>query len=214
MGSNLPKNIRYTEDHAGISSFNRLFGRCNRKCCSCAVRTREDPSARPQQCWEVQRPSGLCCADCPQRRHTWHVQWHGSHVLAVCDSAHLLAPSILIDILRICRHVTWNGGYFACIFSVRAALPKANVNQCFTCIGQTRLAFTDGRSRCRLKVPNCGITCYRRPSPPKWQHLHTDCDVIHSGSIGGFVGTVMNTPCKLSLCLLTMMPIQAHPCNQ
>lgn len=26
------------------------------------------------------------------------------------------------------RHVTWNGGYFSCIFSVRAALPKAEVS--------------------------------------------------------------------------------------
>lgn len=50
------------------------------------------------------------------------------------------------------RHVTWNGGYFSCIFSVRAALPKAE---------------------------------------SKGAELRNN---LISGTIGGFVGTVMNTP--------------------
>ncbi|PFH47428.1 hypothetical protein AMATHDRAFT_67729 [Amanita thiersii Skay4041] len=50
------------------------------------------------------------------------------------------------------RHVIWNGGYFGCIFQVRAMLPKAETPQ-----GQLMNNFI-------------------------------------SGSIGGFAGTVLNTP--------------------
>lgn len=50
------------------------------------------------------------------------------------------------------RHVLWNGGYFGCIFQVRALMPKAE---------------------------------------SKAQELRNN---FISGSIGGFVGTAMNTP--------------------
>jgi len=50
------------------------------------------------------------------------------------------------------RHVTWNGGYFGCIFQIRALLPKAET-----------------------------------PSG-------TLINNLISGTIGGFVGTVLNTP--------------------
>lgn len=50
------------------------------------------------------------------------------------------------------RHVTWNGGYFGCIFQVRALLPKAE--------SSSGLLFNN----------------------------------FVSGAVGGFVGTVLNTP--------------------
>jgi solute carrier family 25 2-oxodicarboxylate transporter 21 len=50
------------------------------------------------------------------------------------------------------RHVLWNGGYFGCIFQVRALMPKA-----------------EGKA----------------------QELRNN---FISGSIGGFVGTALNTP--------------------
>lgn len=53
------------------------------------------------------------------------------------------------------RHVLWNGGYFGCIFQVRALMPKAE---------------------------------------SKGQELRNN---FISGSIGGFVGTALNTPCDV-----------------
>ena len=50
------------------------------------------------------------------------------------------------------RHVLWNGGYFGCIFQVRALMPKAE---------------------------------------SKGQELRNN---FISGSVGGFVGTAINTP--------------------
>ncbi|KAI0920285.1 hypothetical protein AcW1_002069 [Taiwanofungus camphoratus] len=50
------------------------------------------------------------------------------------------------------RHLWWNGGYFGCIFQVRALLPKAETSQ---------------------------------------QRLRND---LIAGTVGGFVGTAINTP--------------------
>lgn len=60
----------------------------------------------------------------------------------------------------LCRHITWNAGYFGCIQGVRAALPPVG---------------TDPATGKKIKS----------------QELRNS---ILAGSIGGFVGTVLNTP--------------------
>lgn len=71
------------------------------------------------------------------------------------------------------RHVVWNGGYFGCIFQVRALLPKAEVQASFP------------------RGFGAELTHSLQTKPAELFNNFL------SGMVGGFVGTALNTPCAL-----------------
>jgi solute carrier family 25 (mitochondrial 2-oxodicarboxylate transporter), member 21 len=79
--------------------------------------------------------------------------------------------SVLIFLGYHHRHFWWNGGFFGSIYQVRALLPKADV-------------------RCVLNCQIVQILNTRDIQSPQAQLMNN----FISGSIGGFVGTAMNTP--------------------
>jgi hypothetical protein len=66
--------------------------------------------------------------------------------------------------------VWWNGGYFGSIYQVKALMPKAEVHSLFVAIEKHRSPF--------------------REQTPQAQLMNN----FLSGAVGGFVGTVLNTP--------------------
>lgn len=68
------------------------------------------------------------------------------------------------------RHFWWNGGYFGSIFQVRAMMPKAEVYR-FSCIIYLMLIVVGDQS-------------------PQGELFNN----FISGSVGGFIGTAVNTP--------------------
>ena len=72
-----------------------------------------------------------------------------------------------------CRHFWWNGGYFGSIYQVRAMLPKPEVS--ISC--------------CALRQRVLTIRCAARQS----NQARLVNDLI-AGTVGGLVGTVINTP--------------------
>lgn len=66
------------------------------------------------------------------------------------------------------RHWWWNGGYFGAIFAVKGLLPKAEVRRVSSC---------------------CGRIADRQTK--KGELLNN----LAAGTVGGFVGTTLNTPC-------------------
>lgn len=72
-------------------------------------------------------------------------------------------------LLVLYRHLYWNGGYFGCIFQVRALLPKAEVRH--------------------LPMPSlASVQCNAQNQQSELLNNFI------SGSVGGFAGTALNTP--------------------
>ena len=69
------------------------------------------------------------------------------------------------------RHWWWNGGYFGAIFYVKSLLPKPKVNLKHSS-GGSALTDCDPQDKTAEVVNN-----------------------LISGTVGGFVGTTLNTPC-------------------
>ena len=79
----------------------------------------------------------------------------------------------LITFFILCRfrHVYWNGGYFGCIHQVKSLLPKPDVCAVLYC-------------------PKLDLNFISFLQSPQAQLMNN----FVSGSIGGFAGTVLNTP--------------------
>jgi hypothetical protein len=89
------------------------------------------------------------------------------------------------------RHLWWNAGYFGCIFKVRSVLPKPEVGLALSYTTHILMEITFQTNKARLTN-----------------------DLI-AGTIGGFVGTALNTPYVFKLsgaCQLNNLALQFR-CN-
>jgi solute carrier family 25 (mitochondrial 2-oxodicarboxylate transporter), member 21 len=83
------------------------------------------------------------------------------------------SPRSSIDIILIYpRHFWWNGGFFGSIYQVRALLPKADVRYILQLLALYEMLMDNKTQSPQAQLANNFI----------------------SGSIGGFVGTALNTP--------------------
>lgn len=87
------------------------------------------------------------------------------------------------------RHWWWNGGYFGAIFAMKQQLPKATVSWRNTCFLSNLPSFASPNG-CPVQGKMVVLVA---DGQTKSAELTNN---LIAGTIGGFIGTALNTPCK------------------